>query len=132
MKAFTLTRFKRIGDAMLSVLTERGGPKIYCALENSSTLIEPGSYLAMKDSTGSHKWWTLIGRNVHPDPRTPWADRSAVEMHVANVADQLDGCIAIGFRFLKFDSPTLKGSGSRTARRRCKIFKRTSLTARGR
>ena len=48
-----------------------------------------GTYLVKRDTTGKHQYYRL--QNV--------PNRSLIEIHAANMCEQLEGCIALGYGF---------------------------------
>jgi len=73
-----------------------GGDTVCDTLENAGTLIPPGSYQAQIDFSPRLQYRC-------PHLRIPERDQEAggdagIRVHIANFADQVDGCIAVGTR----------------------------------
>lgn len=54
----------------------------------SESCIPEGRYTLVRDATGGHRWFRIPDDEVAP--------RSAIELHPANRAEELNGCIAPG------------------------------------
>lgn len=113
MKKFELRRCAVKSGACIGLLTQVEGLLVLPTLENAKNRVPAGTYTALRDHTGKHKWWVILGSSVSRWPE-PWADWSSVEFHPGNTLEDTDACPLVGTAFVEMDE-AIAVANSRTA-----------------